>query len=94
MKTLYALALICLSVPAFAFELDFDSLPHDSATQTGYFYDAGADFNFDAESTATIIVPTMPKSEDYPLDLGLGLNDDSADQLNMIDLDAIPAGVF
>jgi hypothetical protein len=94
MKTLYALALICLSVPAFASELDFDGLPHDYATQTGYFYDAGADFNFGDENTATIIVPTMPKSEDYPLDLGLRLNDDWADQHDMIDLDAIPAGAF
>jgi hypothetical protein len=94
MKTLYALALICLSVPAFASELDFDGLPHDYAAQTGYFYDAGADFNFGDENTATIIAPAMPNSEDYPLDLGWGLNDDSADQLDMIDLDAIPAGPY
>jgi hypothetical protein len=76
MKILYALALICLSVPAFAIEADFDGLPHNYTTETGYFYDAGADFNFADENTATITERANPKSEDYPLELGSGLEDE------------------
>jgi hypothetical protein len=90
MKTLYALALICLSVPAFATEL-FGGLPQNYPTETGYLYDAGADFNFDNENTATIIVPATPKSEDYPLELGLSTDNEWAYQDDTVDLDAIPA---
>ena len=86
MKTLYALALICLSVPAFASELDFDGLPQDYPTETGYLYDAGADFNFGDENTATI-VPATPKSEDDPLELGLGMDDESFYQDDMVNPD-------
>ena len=74
MKTLYALALVCLSVPAFANELDFDGLQQDNPAETGYSYDAGADLYFENENTATVIVP----SEDYQLNLGLGRNNDPA----------------
>jgi len=63
MRTFYAIALICLSVPAFANELEFD-MPHDSTTETGYLYNAGADFNFGDEITATIFMSATPKSED------------------------------
>jgi hypothetical protein len=76
MKILYALALICLSVPAFAIEPDFDGLSHVSAPNAGYFYDAGADFNFGAENTATITPRANPKSDDYPLELGSGVEDE------------------
>jgi hypothetical protein len=64
MRTLYAIALICLSVPAFASELDFD-LPHDSMTKTGYLYDPGADLNFGDEDTATIFTSATPKNKDH-----------------------------
>jgi hypothetical protein len=74
MKTLYALALICLSVPAFA---DFDNY----SMETGYRYDVGADFSFaDDENTATIVAPATPKSEDYSLEPGLSLDDETAYQ--------------
>jgi hypothetical protein len=76
MKILYALALICLSVPAFAIEPDFDGLPHVSTPNAGYFYDAGADFNFGDENTATITKRANPKSEDYLLELGSSLEDE------------------
>jgi hypothetical protein len=65
MKTLYALALICLSVPAFAGELDFDGPPSAYKTETGYLYDAGADFNFGGDNTVNISVPATPKSDDH-----------------------------
>jgi hypothetical protein len=76
MRTLYAIALICLSVPAFASEFDFEGLPHDSMAETGYMYDAGADFSFDNETTA-IIASSTPKGEDQSI-AGY-LYDDGAD---------------
>jgi hypothetical protein len=94
MKTLYALALICLSVPAFANELDLDGWPQDYATETGYRYDAGADFNFGDENTAAIIEPATPQSEDYPLELGLGSDNHTAYQDDTVDLEAIQADVW
>jgi hypothetical protein len=66
MKLLYALALICMSVPVFALELDFDGMPHASTT-AGSFYRSGVDFNFGDENTATVTEPANPKSEGYPL---------------------------
>jgi hypothetical protein len=90
MKILYTLALVCLSVPAFASELDIDGLPQDYRTQTGYSYEAGADFYFGDENTATIIVPATPKSEDYLLEFGVA-PDNSAYGHDMVDLDAISA---
>jgi hypothetical protein len=94
MKTLYALALVCLSVPAFANELDFDRLPQaEYPTETGYSYDMGTDFYVSDENTATIMVPPAPKSEDYLLDLGLSRDIDSADD-DLVELDAIPADAW
>jgi hypothetical protein len=62
MRTLYAIALICLSVPAFASE-DFGGLSYDGTAETGYWYDAEADL-FGDDNTATIITPAAPKTED------------------------------
>jgi hypothetical protein len=59
MRTLSAIALICLSIPAFANEPCFGDLPQDP---TIHSFNAEADFNFDDENTASI-TPAMPMSE-------------------------------
>jgi hypothetical protein len=40
---------------------------------------------------ASRIAPAAPKSEDHPLELGLGTDEDAAYQRDTVDLDAIPA---
>ena len=64
MRTLTAIALICLSVPTFASELDH-GVPYAA---TIYWSDAGADYSFDDENTATIFTPARPMSEDQSLE--------------------------
>jgi hypothetical protein len=80
MKTLYALAFVCLSVPALAGELDFSDEPYDYPAKTGYTYELADDFDFGAESTASIAVPATPKSADVWAEIWLGSDSDTADQ--------------
>jgi hypothetical protein len=62
MKTLYALAFICLSLPAFASNLDLSHQP----------YQATDDFDFLGENTSAIAVPTTPESEEVWAEIWLG----------------------
>ena len=69
-SALCALTLICLSVPAFATELDFDYLAEQYEAQIQQYY-AEPDFSIWDENTATIVAPA-PKSEDDSLKVGSG----------------------
>jgi len=76
MKTLCALALICLSVPAFAGDLD-SAQPYDRSAKTAYTNELADDFDFrgfdfGSENTATITVPATPKNEDVWAEIWLG----------------------
>src|SRR5262245_66668903 len=62
MKSLYALAFICLSLPAFASNLDLNHQP----------YKAAGDFDFLSENTAAIAVTTTPESEEVWAEIWLG----------------------
>jgi hypothetical protein len=80
MKTLYAFILVCLSVPAFANELDFEGAFRDdpySAWTTlpatpqieDYSIDTGVDFYVDEhDHTAAVAAPVTPPIEDYSID--------------------------
>ena len=90
MKTLYALAFVCLSVPALAGELDFSDEPYDYPAKTGYMYELADDFDLGAESTASIAVPT-PKSADVWAEIWLGPDSDTANQQDALAATAILA---
>jgi hypothetical protein len=75
MRTLYALALICLSVPAFAGDFDVSD-PYEFPEETTYEL-AG---DFATESTASIAVPATPKSEDVWAEFWMGADSETADQ--------------
>src|SRR3954471_18947729 len=62
MKTLYALAFVCLSLPAFASNLDLNHQPYEAA-ETACLHDL-TDFDFLGENTAAITVPATPESEE------------------------------
>jgi hypothetical protein len=83
MKTLYALAFVCLSVPALAGELDFNGEPYAYPAETGYVYELAGDFSSEAESTASIALPATPRSEDVWAEIWLGpQSDPAADDLD------------
>jgi hypothetical protein len=63
MKALYALASICLSLPAFASNLDLNHQPYEAA-ETACFHDLADDFDVLGENTAAITVPATPESEE------------------------------
>src|SRR5262249_51359309 len=71
MKTLYALAFICLSLPAFASNLDLNQQP-DEAADTACLQELAYDFDFRGENTAAITVPSIPGREQVLAEIWMG----------------------